>query len=199
MLRYRVEDTDDGLSGEEGTFVICSFWLVSALVEIGEVDRADDLCRLLLHDASDLGLLAEELDAHSGRDLGHEGRDRKATKGRLRYVARWRCGTGRARRRWAWLHACARASVAGRAPIVAQPSASGVDNVQPLSPVKALALLATLQSADIVLPTPDGREIRLRRITEPTADQKSLLQQLSLTLPQRFELNHKCSADSATA
>lgn len=86
-----------------------------------------------------------------------------------------------------------------RAPIVPQPSASGVGNVQPLSAMKALALLATLQSADIVLPTTDGHEIRLRRITEPTADQKSLLRQLSLTLPERFELNHKCSADSATA
>src|SRR6202022_2524495 len=55
------------------------------------------------------------------------------------------------------------------------PSASGVDNAQPLSPMKVLALLSTLQSADIVLPTTDGREIRLRRITEPTAAQKSLL------------------------
>ena len=71
VLRYRVQDTDDGLSGEEGTFVICSFWLVSALVEIGEVDRAEDLCRLLLQHTSDLGLLAEELDAHSGRHLGN--------------------------------------------------------------------------------------------------------------------------------
>ncbi len=44
MLRYKVEETDDGLSGEEGTFTICSFWLVSALVEIGEVQRARDLC-----------------------------------------------------------------------------------------------------------------------------------------------------------
>jgi len=50
-----------------------------------------------------------------------------------------------------------------------------VDNAQPLSPMKALALLSTLQNADIVLPTTDGREIRLRRITEPTAEQKSLL------------------------
>ena len=86
-----------------------------------------------------------------------------------------------------------------RAPIVPQPSASGVGNVQPLSAMKALALLDTLQSADIVLPTTDGREIRLRRITEPTVDQKSLLRQLGLALPERFELNHKCSVDSATA
>ena len=62
-----------------------------------------------------------------------------------------------------------------------------------------LALLSTLQSADIVLPTTDGREIRLRRITEPSAEQKSLLQQLGLSLPEHFELNRKCSADSAIA
>ncbi|HLJ14324.1 MAG TPA: hypothetical protein VKV15_07510, partial [Bryobacteraceae bacterium] len=67
------------------------------------------------------------------------------------------------------------------------------------SAMKTLALLSTLQSADIVLPTTDGREIRLRRITEPTAEQKSLLQQLDFSLPERFELNRKCSADFATA
>jgi transposase len=86
-----------------------------------------------------------------------------------------------------------------RAPIVPQPSASGVDNAQPLSAMKALALLSTLQSADIVLPTTDGRQIRLRRITEPSTEQKSLLQQLGLSLPERFESNHKCSADPETA
>jgi len=86
-----------------------------------------------------------------------------------------------------------------RAPIVPQPSASGVDNAQALSPMRALALLSTLQSADIVLPTTDGREIRLRRITEPTAEQKSLLQQLGLSLPDRFDFSRKCSVDSAIA
>ena len=86
-----------------------------------------------------------------------------------------------------------------RPAIVPQPSASGVDNAQPLSPMKALALLSTLQSADIVLPTTDGREIRLRRITEPTAQQKSLLHQLGLTLPERLKSLSKCSADFATA
>src|SRR5436305_8197215 len=77
-----------------------------------------------------------------------------------------------------------------RPAIVPRPTASGVANAQPFSPMKALALLSTLQSADIVLPTTDGREIRreirLRRITEPTPEQKSLLQQLGLTLPERF-------------
>jgi hypothetical protein len=64
--------------------------------------------------------------------------------------------------------------------------------------MKALALLSTLQSADIV-PTTDGREIRLRRITEPTAEQKSLLHQLGLSLPERLKSTAKCSADFATA
>jgi GH15 family glucan-1,4-alpha-glucosidase len=71
LLRYRVEETDDGLSGEEGTFVICSFWLVSALVEIGEIKRARDLCEKLLSYASPLGLYAEEIDSSTGRHLGN--------------------------------------------------------------------------------------------------------------------------------
>jgi len=86
-----------------------------------------------------------------------------------------------------------------RPAIVPQPSDSGVDNTQPISPKKALALLSTVQSADIVLPTTDGREIRLCRITEPTAEQKSLLHQLGLSLPERLKSLSKCSADSATA
>jgi transposase len=85
-----------------------------------------------------------------------------------------------------------------RAPITPNPTASGVEDAQPLSPMKALALLSTLQSADIILPTTDGREIRLRRITEPTAEQKSLLHQLGLTLPGRFEQNRQCSVDSGS-
>ncbi len=71
VLRYRVEETDDGLSGEEGTFAICSFWLVSALSEIGEAARARDLCEKLLSYASPLDLYAEEIDPHSGRHLGN--------------------------------------------------------------------------------------------------------------------------------
>src|SRR5260370_29029379 len=84
-----------------------------------------------------------------------------------------------------------------RTPIVRKPSESGVDNAQPLSPMRALALLSTLQSADIVLPTTDGCEIRLRRLTEPTAEQKSLLRQLGISLPDRLEFNRECSVDSA--
>ncbi len=86
-----------------------------------------------------------------------------------------------------------------RPAMVPQLSVSGVVNAQLLSPMKALALLSTLQSADIVLPTTDGREIRLRRITEPTAEQKSLLHQLGLELPERFQLNRKCSVDPVVA
>lgn len=71
VLRYRVETTDDGLSGEEGTFTICSFWLVSALVEIGELDRAKRLCERLLGYASPLKLYAEEIDTKSSRHLGN--------------------------------------------------------------------------------------------------------------------------------
>ena len=82
---------------------------------------------------------------------------------------------------------------------VPQSSAGGVVYDHPVSPMKALALLSTLHSADIVLPTTDGREIRLRRITEPTTEQKSLLHQLGLELPERFQLNRKCSVDPAVA
>jgi alpha,alpha-trehalase len=71
VLRYRVDRTDDGVGGEEGTFTICSFWLVSALVEIGEVSRARRLCEKLLSYASPLGLFGEELDPETGRHLGN--------------------------------------------------------------------------------------------------------------------------------
>jgi hypothetical protein len=68
-----------------------------------------------------------------------------------------------------------------------------------LSPARALALLSTLQSADIVLPTTDGSELRLRRITEPSPEQKQLLQELTITLPERLEFELKCSENSAIA
>jgi GH15 family glucan-1,4-alpha-glucosidase len=71
VLRYVTDETDDGLSGEEGTFTICSFWLVSALVEIGELDRARRLCERLLSFASPLQLYAEEIDPSTGRHLGN--------------------------------------------------------------------------------------------------------------------------------
>ena len=70
VLRYRTDETDDGLSGKEGTFLICSFWLVSALSIVGEAQRAHDLMERLLRVASPLGLYAEEFDADTGRHLG---------------------------------------------------------------------------------------------------------------------------------
>jgi GH15 family glucan-1,4-alpha-glucosidase len=71
VLRYRTKETDDGLTGEEGSFTICSFWLVSALALIGERRRAEALCEKLLSFASPLGLYAEEIDHRSGRHLGN--------------------------------------------------------------------------------------------------------------------------------
>ncbi len=71
ILRYLPEETDDGLHGEEGTFLICSFWMVSALSEIGEIEEAQRLCERLISAAGALGLFAEELEASSGRHLGN--------------------------------------------------------------------------------------------------------------------------------
>jgi GH15 family glucan-1,4-alpha-glucosidase len=71
VLRYRTEETDDGMSGREGTFLICSFWLVSGLAVIGEIQRARDLMEKLLKVASPLGLYAEEFDTETGRHLGN--------------------------------------------------------------------------------------------------------------------------------
>jgi GH15 family glucan-1,4-alpha-glucosidase len=71
VLRYKTGETDDGLSGKEGTFLICSFWLVSALAIIGEQQRARDLMEKLLTITSPLGLYAEEFDAETGRHLGN--------------------------------------------------------------------------------------------------------------------------------
>ena len=73
VLRYRNEEglNADGLTGEEGTFVICSFWLVSALAKAGEIDRAERLFDKLVSYANDLGLLAEEIDTATGELLGN--------------------------------------------------------------------------------------------------------------------------------
>ena len=71
VLRYRTDETDDGQHGEEGTFLMCSFWLVSALSEIGEDREAEHLCERLLSYGSPLQLYAEELEASSGRHLGN--------------------------------------------------------------------------------------------------------------------------------
>ena len=71
VLRYRTGETDDGLSGKEGSFLICSFWLVSALAIVGDTQRARDLMERLLSVASPLGLYAEEFDTSTGRHLGN--------------------------------------------------------------------------------------------------------------------------------
>jgi GH15 family glucan-1,4-alpha-glucosidase len=71
VLRYRTGELDDGLSGKEGSFLICSFWLVSALAIVGEWQRAQDLMERLLRVASPLGLYAEEFDTETGRHLGN--------------------------------------------------------------------------------------------------------------------------------
>jgi GH15 family glucan-1,4-alpha-glucosidase len=71
VLRYRTEETDDGLTGKEGSFVICSFWLVSALAIVGEMQQARDLMERLVKAASPLGLFAEEFDVETGRHLGN--------------------------------------------------------------------------------------------------------------------------------
>jgi len=71
VLRYRVDETDDGLEGEEASFLICSFWLVSALSEIGSREEAREMCEKLLAIAGPLGLYAEELDARTGRHWGN--------------------------------------------------------------------------------------------------------------------------------
>jgi GH15 family glucan-1,4-alpha-glucosidase len=73
VLRYRNEEglNEDGLTGEEGTFVICSFWLVSCLAKAGELERAEALFDQLAGYANDLGLLAEEIDTRNGEQLGN--------------------------------------------------------------------------------------------------------------------------------
>jgi GH15 family glucan-1,4-alpha-glucosidase len=71
VLRYRPQATDDGLGSEEGSFTICSFWLVSALARIGEASRARALMERLIGYASPLGLYAEEIDPRTGAHLGN--------------------------------------------------------------------------------------------------------------------------------
>jgi alpha,alpha-trehalase len=71
VLRYVTDETDDGLSGKEGTFLICSFWLVSALAIVGEMHQATALMERLLRIASPLGLYAEEYEVDRARHLGN--------------------------------------------------------------------------------------------------------------------------------
>ena len=71
VLRYVTGETDDGMSGKEGTFLICSFWLVSALAIVGERKQAKDMLERLLRIASPLGLYAEEFEVVAARHLGN--------------------------------------------------------------------------------------------------------------------------------
>jgi len=71
VSRYSTADTDDGLSGDEGQFLACSFWLVSALAMNGRVDEARTLFERLVGLANDLGLLAEEYDVARQRQVGN--------------------------------------------------------------------------------------------------------------------------------
>jgi GH15 family glucan-1,4-alpha-glucosidase len=71
VLRYKTDETDDGMAGKEGSFLICSFWLVSGLAIVGEQQRAHDLKEQLLRVASPLGLYAEEFDTATARHLGN--------------------------------------------------------------------------------------------------------------------------------
>ena len=80
VLRYKTEETDDGLAGGEGTFLICSFWLVAAWCEIGDIDRARILCERLLGYASALGLYAEEIDPRRAATLGTSRRPSRTSR-----------------------------------------------------------------------------------------------------------------------
>jgi len=71
VLRYDLQKTDDGLSGDEATFLLCSFWLVDCLIMMGRRDDALHLFNRLLDVRNDLGLLAEEYEPHSRRQLGN--------------------------------------------------------------------------------------------------------------------------------
>jgi GH15 family glucan-1,4-alpha-glucosidase len=69
--RYRMDESDDGLRGEEGAFFLSSFWLVDALAHIGELEEAERRFERLLHFSSPLGLFSEEVDVRSGNLLGN--------------------------------------------------------------------------------------------------------------------------------
>jgi GH15 family glucan-1,4-alpha-glucosidase len=71
VSRYSTAETDDGLAGDEGQFLACSFWLVNALAMNGRVDEARGLFERLVGLANDLGLLAEEYDVERGRQVGN--------------------------------------------------------------------------------------------------------------------------------
>jgi GH15 family glucan-1,4-alpha-glucosidase len=71
VSRYSTAETDDGLAGDEGQFLACSFWLVSALARAGRAEEARTLFERLLALTNDLGLLAEEYDVPRQRQVGN--------------------------------------------------------------------------------------------------------------------------------
>lgn len=71
VLRYHTHQTDDGLPPGEGVFLACSFWLTSALCDIGRREEATKLFERLLGLANDVGMLSEEYDPHAGRMTGN--------------------------------------------------------------------------------------------------------------------------------
>lgn len=70
-LLYRYQGIADGLQGDEGSFGICSFWLVEVLAKAGEVEKATELLDTMLHHASPTGLFSEEIDPDTGEQLGN--------------------------------------------------------------------------------------------------------------------------------
>lgn len=70
-LVYRYRDGDDGLSGDEATFSICTFWLIHCLALMGRIEEADKWFERMLYYANDVGLYAEEIDAVTGAQLGN--------------------------------------------------------------------------------------------------------------------------------
>lgn len=70
-LVYRYLDVDDGIAGGEGTFAICTFWLVNNYIMLGRLEEAEELFRHVLSFASDLGLFSEEIDPDTGEQLGN--------------------------------------------------------------------------------------------------------------------------------
>ncbi|MGY1808661.1 glycoside hydrolase family 15 protein [Blastococcus sp. SYSU D00669] len=71
VYRYRTEEGVDGLAGEEGTFLLCTFWLAQALALSGQVERAREVFERAAAFANDLGLLSEEIDPATGELLGN--------------------------------------------------------------------------------------------------------------------------------
>lgn len=71
LLRYRLNESDDGLTGQEGTFLACSFWLAECLARQGRIDEAREVFDRVASTSNDLGLFAEEFDTRADEMLGN--------------------------------------------------------------------------------------------------------------------------------